>query len=85
MGATKALCLCDICGFRYELRTLKKNSYGMMVCPSDYEGKFDQKNHPQNRIARVTDDYVVKDPRPQVPSLVSAVPVSSWLPPYPGP
>lgn len=57
----------------------------MMVCPQDNEGKFDQKNHPQNRIARVTEDWFVKDPRPQVPSLVSAVPVSSWLPPYPGP
>lgn len=81
MGATRSLGLCDICGFRYPLVELKKNSYGMMVCPMDYEGKYDLKNHPQNRIARTTDDENIKDARPQVPSLVSAVPVSAWLPP----
>lgn len=55
----------------------------MMVCTMDYEGKYDLVNHPQNRIAKVSDDENVKDARPQVPSLVSAVPVSAWLPPYP--
>lgn len=80
MGATKSLGLCDICGFRYPLRKLKKNSYGMMVCNMDYEGKYDRHNHPQNRIARVTDDENIRDARPQRPSLVSAVAVSAWLP-----
>jgi hypothetical protein len=80
MGATKSLGLCDICGFRYPLRELKKNSYGMMVCNMDYEGKYDRHNHPQNRIARVTDDENIRDARPQRPLLVSAVPVSAWLP-----
>jgi hypothetical protein len=80
MGATKSLGLCDICGFRYPLRELKKNSYGMMVCNMDYEGKYDRHNHPQNRIARVTDDENIRDARPQRPFLVSAVAVSAWLP-----
>lgn len=83
MAARRTLGLCDICGFRYPLKSLKKNSYGMMVCSMDYEGKYDLVNHPQNRIAKVSDDENVKDARPQVPSLVSAVPVSAWLPPYP--
>jgi hypothetical protein len=52
----------------------------MMVCNMDYEGKYDQHNHPQNRIARVTDDENIRDARPQRPLLVSAVPVSAWLP-----
>ena len=80
MGATRALGLCDVCGFRYPLRELKKNSYGMMVCSMDYEGKYDLKNHPQNRIANTSDNENIKDARPLRPLLVSAVPVSAWLP-----
>ena len=76
---TKALGVCDVCGFRYNLRELKKNSYGMMVCESDYEGKYDRISHPQNKIARVIDDVNVDDPRLPV-NIVSAVPVSAWLP-----
>ena len=41
--------ICDVCGFRYKLRKLKKNSYGLMVCSVDYDGKYDLKNHPQNK------------------------------------
>ena len=78
--ATRSLGLCDICGFRYPLKTLKKNSYGMMVCPMDFEGQYDLKNHPQNRIADVSDNENIKDARPLRPALVSAVPVSAWLP-----
>lgn len=55
---------CDICGFEYPLRSLKKNSYGLYVCPTDYEGRFDLKNHPQNRVANVKDNPSIKDPRP---------------------
>lgn len=77
---TKAIAICDICGFQYQLRELKKNSYGMMVCPQDYEGRFDLHNHPQNRIASVSDDENIKDARPLRPILVSTVPVSAWLP-----
>ena len=77
---TKALGICDICGFQYRLRELKKNSYGMMVCPQDYEGKYDLVSHPQNRIANVSDDENIRDARPLRPLLVSAVPVSAWLP-----
>ena len=45
-----------------------------MVCSKDFEGKYDLKNHPQNKIVRVTDDVNVDDPRLPV-DLVSAVPV----------
>ena len=51
----------------------------MMVCSKDFEGSYDLKNHPQNKIVRVTDDVNVDDPRLPV-DLVSAVPVSAWLP-----
>ena len=41
----KAVGICDICGFKYKLSELQKNSYGMMVCPTDFEGKYDLKSH----------------------------------------
>jgi|TARA_E500000318_G_C3530322_1_gene200190 hypothetical protein len=76
----KALAICDVCGFQYKLRELKKNSYGMMVCPKDFEGKYDASNHPQNKRISVLDDESVFDPRPLESLKVSTVPVSAWLP-----
>jgi hypothetical protein len=64
MRAKRVLGLCDTCGFRYELKTLKKNSYGMMVCPEDWEGSYDLKNHPQNRNARLRETNFVRNARP---------------------
>lgn len=52
----------------------------MMVCPMDFEGQYDLKNHPQNKIADVSDNENIRDARPLRPALVSAVPVSAWLP-----
>lgn len=60
----RALAICDTCGFQYPHRVLKMNSYGMLVCPTDYEGAYDLKNHPQNRTANVRDDESIRNPRP---------------------
>ena len=60
----RAIAICDTCGFQYPHRVLKKNSYGMLVCPTDWEGQFDLKNHPQNRVANIFDDPSIRDPRP---------------------
>tara|TARA_R110000782_G_scaffold4534_1_gene16081 strand:+ start:932 stop:1210 length:279 start_codon:yes stop_codon:yes gene_type:complete len=60
----RVLGICDVCGFQYPHRSLIKNSYGMLVCPTDYEGKFDLKNHPQNKSPNVKDNEFVKNPRP---------------------
>ena len=45
-----ALAICDTCGFQYPHRQLRMNSYGMLVCPRDWEGQYDFKNHPQNKV-----------------------------------
>jgi len=79
----QTLGICDICGFRYRLKELKKNTYGMMVCPMDFEGAYDKQNHPQNKSPRVSDDISVKDPRPRSPMPATNVTVTDWLPPYP--
>ena len=36
-----ALAMCDTCGFVYPHRDMKMNSYGMLVCPQDWEGQYD--------------------------------------------
>lgn len=79
----QTLGICDVCGFRYRLKELKKNTYGMMVCPMDFEGAYDKQNHPQNKSPRVSDDISVKDPRPRSPMPATNVTVTDWLPPYP--
>ena len=60
----KALAICDVCGFRYPHRVMKRNSFGLLVCPEDYEGAFDLKNHPQNKTPDVRDDTKIDNPRP---------------------
>ena len=65
MASTKnALAMCDICGFVYPHRVMKLNSYGMLVCPEDYEGQYDLKNHPQNKVPDVRDNPAILNPRP---------------------
>ena len=61
-----ALAICDTCGFQYPHRQLRMNSYGMLVCPRDWEGQYDFKNHPQNKVPDVRDNPAILDPRPDV-------------------
>ena len=60
----KSLAICDTCGFRYPHRVMRLNSYGMLVCPEDWDGSFDLRNHPQNRTPNVKDDESIRNPRP---------------------
>ena len=71
--------ICDICGFRFKLRDLKKNSYGLMVCSTDYE-KYDLKNHPQNKIPNTIDVETLKFPTRRSPMPETNVTVTDWLP-----
>lgn len=65
MASTKrALAQCDICGWEYPYRVMKKNSYGLLVCPTDFDGAYDLKTHPQNKTPKLRDDEFIKDPRP---------------------
>ena len=64
--ARKAKAMCDICSFVYDKKVMRLNSYDMLVCPTDFEGNYDLKNHPQNRSANVRDDTIVPNARPDV-------------------
>jgi|TARA_R110000796_G_scaffold4849_8_gene18408 hypothetical protein len=57
--------ICDTCGFRYRLRELKKDTAGNLVCPTDFDGRFDVIDHPQNKTANLRDDETVRNPRPE--------------------
>lgn len=64
MRSRNVKAVCDVCGWKFKLRDLRKNSYGLLVCPTDYEGIYDSRSHPQNRAARFKAAYTVKDARP---------------------
>ena len=61
-----ALAMCDTCGFVYAHRVMRMNSYGMLVCPQDWEGQYDLKNHPQNKVPDVRDNPMIRNPRPDI-------------------
>lgn len=73
--------LCDQCGFRYKLRSLRKTSYDTFACNTCYDGAYDIQNHPQNKIRSVADDENLRDPSPEEP-FTSASP--SVVPLYDG-
>ena len=64
-GRRNVFGICDVCGYRYRLNQLRKNSYGSMVCPTDYDGRYDLKNHPQNKTPHIEERYFIKDARPE--------------------
>jgi hypothetical protein len=58
--------LCDYCGQRYKLNTLKKNWRGFKVCPDDYEPK-----EPQLEPLRYRGDAIALfEPRPDSEQLL---------------
>lgn len=38
----------------------------MLVCPTDYDGAYDLKNHPQNKTPDVRDNPAIRNPRPEL-------------------
>lgn len=80
----RAIGECDVCGFEYPLRQLKKNTLGFRVCLSDWDGRFDLKNHPQNKNPRTHDNENIRDARPDEGDTYVTVTTTDWLPPvYP--
>ena len=61
-----ALAMCDTCGFVYAHRIMKLNSYNMVTCPECWDGAYDFKNHPQNKVPDVRDDVTIRNPRPDI-------------------
>ena len=65
MASTRnAKAMCDTCGFVYAHRVMQMNSYGLLVCPACFEGQYDLKNNPQNKVPDVKDNPAILTPRP---------------------
>ena len=56
---------CDVCGFEYRRSIMKKTSYGTIVCPRDYDGSYDVKNHPQNKNPVLREVHHIMNARPE--------------------
>jgi len=56
---------CDVCGFEYRRNVMKTNSYGLMVCPRDYDGSYDLKNHAQNKQPVLREYFHIPNARPE--------------------
>jgi hypothetical protein len=65
--------ICDQCGMRYFVDEVRWSSYEGAHCPSCNDGSFDQVNHPQNKVADVSDWEGVQYPRPDVTFVSVAV------------
>lgn len=75
----RALGICDRCGFRFRLNTLKHESVrgvqrSMLVCSSCWDG-----DHPQNfqGVKPIFDPQALRDPRRDKPE----APVPPYVPP----
>lgn len=69
MSVMNGWSVCDRCGFDYRRKYLRKESTGVVVCHSCHDGKYDLKNHPQNKSFRPRREMLpIPDGRPmQVP------------------
>lgn len=54
--------ICDICGFKYRLKELRKEGYykGLLVCEWDYSAP-----HPQDRVKGKRDKQYILNARPR--------------------
>jgi hypothetical protein len=59
-----AKAMCDECGFVYPLRVMRLSKYGTLRCPQCFDGRYDLKNHPQNRVPDTRDDPTIQNARP---------------------
>ncbi len=73
-SSQRALAICDICGFQYELRELrnlvKKNKVTeLKACPECWNP-----DHPQNRLGEfpVDDPQAIRNPRPDFAELAAS-------------
>ena len=59
-----AKAMCDTCGFVYAQRVMRLSSYDTLQYPQCFDGRYDLKNHPQNRVPDTRDDPTIQNARP---------------------
>ena len=61
----KAWFICDRSGFRFPYEQRIIESTGFVVGPTESDGAYDLKSHPQNKSPRVEERHFIRDARPE--------------------
>ena len=78
---TKAYFICDRSGFRFPYEKRIIESTGLVVGPTETDGAYDIKNHPQNKSPVIRDKIVLRDARPDtVMATTSTTTDAQWSP-----
>ena len=77
----KAWFICDRSGFRFPYEQRIIESTGFVVGPTESDGAYDLKNHPQNKSPVIRKKMVLKDARPDtVMATTSTTSDATWTP-----
>ena len=77
----KAWFICDRSGFRFPYEQRIIESTGFVVGPTESDGAYDLKSHPQNKAPVIRKEMVLKDARPDtVMATTSTTSDATWTP-----
>ena len=77
----KAWFICDHSGFRFPYEQRIIESTGFVVGPTESDGAYDLKNHPQNKSPVIRKEIVLEDARPDtVMATTSTTSDATWTP-----
>ena len=77
----KAWFICDRSGFRFPYEQRIIESTGFVVGPTESDGAYDLKNHPQNKSPVISKEIVLEDARPDtVMATTSTTSDATWTP-----
>ena len=77
----KAWFICDRSGFRFPYEQRIIESTGFVVGPTESNGAYDLKNHPQNKSPVIRKEIVLEDARPDtVMATTSTTSDATWTP-----
>jgi hypothetical protein len=77
----KAWFICDRSGFRFPYEQRIIESTGFVVGPTESDGAYDLKSHPQNKSPVIREKMILKDARPDtVMATTSTTSDATWTP-----
>ena len=77
-GNIESYFISDLSGFRFKYRDRIVEDTGWVVGPGESDGRFNLKNHPQNKSPRISGFIVLKDARPE--ESLATIGNATWTP-----
>ena len=77
-GNIESYFISDLSGFRFKYRDRIVEDTGWVVGPGESDGRFNLKNHPQNKSPRISGFIVLKDARPD--EVLATTGNATWTP-----